>query len=334
MLVSMLIAALQSPSHLSFAGDTDIEPGRGRRIVFVAGDEEYRSEESLPLLARSMNQLGFECIVLFSQSQESGEIDPDESTFIPGLEYIRGAELLVLQLRFRELKDADMKYIVDYVEAGKPVVGIRTSTHAFNYTKNKESEYAHWSWSNKQWAGGFGKQILGETWVAHHGHHGEQATRGLANTELAKHPVLRNVGACFGPTDVYAIRELPDDAQVLLWGEVVAGMDEKDPALEGEKNEPMQPVAWLRQRKLSDEVTQRIFATTMGTAADWLDADLRRLFIQASLWCLGNEDEIPKEGFAAPLIGIYEPTNFGFGKGRLGYKPEDYRQGSPWAIED
>ncbi|MFT7517609.1 MAG: hypothetical protein ACI84O_001404 [Myxococcota bacterium] len=334
MLVLLLIAMLQSPSHLTFEGAADVEPGRGRRIVFVAGDEEYRSEESLPLLARSMNQLGFECIVLFSQNRETGEIDPDESTFIPGLEHIADAELLVLQLRFRELEDADMKYIVDYVEAGKPVMGIRTSTHAFNYKKNKESAYAHWSWSNKQWPGGFGKQVLGETWVAHHGHHGKQATRGLPNPEMSEHAVLRNVGPCFGPTDVYAIRELPEDAQVLLWGEVLVGMDEKDPALEGEKNDPMHPVAWLRQRKLSDDLTQRIFTTTMGTAADWLDADLRRLFIQASLWCLGNEEQIPEEGFAAALIGDYEPTSFGFGKGRLGYKPEDYRAGSPWAIED
>nr|MBC8371928.1 ThuA domain-containing protein [Planctomycetota bacterium] len=296
-------------------------------IVFVAGDEEYRSEEALPLLARSMNALGFECTVLFSQNPETGEIDPNESTYIPGLEKIIDADLLVLQLRFRELTDSDMKYVVDYVEAGKPLIGIRTSTHAFNYKKNKESKYAHWSWASAKWPGGFGKQILGETWVAHHGHHGKQATRGLV---ASKHAVANGVDVCFGTTDVYAINDLPDDATVILHGEVVAGMKVEDAAVAGAKNDPMHPVAWLRERVLDEKTTQRIFATTMGAAADWCDIDLRRLFINSTLWCLDNADAIPVNGFPAPLIGEYQPTNFGFDSARLGYKPNDYRNGSPW----
>ena len=99
-------------------------PGAGKHIVMVSGDEEYRSEEALPLMARSMNALGLECVVLFSQDSKTGKINPDEPTHIPGLEHIIGADLLVLQLRFRELTDEHMKFIVDHVEAGKPIVGI------------------------------------------------------------------------------------------------------------------------------------------------------------------------------------------------------------------
>jgi hypothetical protein len=329
-LLSLLLTTMQSPKWLTYPGDKSKAPGNGQRVVFVAGDEEYRSEEALPLLAKTMNSFGFECIVLFSQNKETGEIDPDERGYIPGLHHIADADLLVLQLRFRELPDSDMKYIVDYVEAGKPLIGIRTSTHAFNYSNDTESEYKHWTWTDKTWPGGFGKQILGETWVAHHGHHGKEATRGLV---ASKHIVTNGVGVCFGRTDVYSINELPEDATVILNGEVVAGMNPDDSKVEGSKNDPMHPVAWLRNRVVSESVTQRIFVTTMGSALDWIDEDLRRLFIQSALWCLRNESTIKVDGLKMPAVTEYAPTPFGFGGAKLGYKPEDYRNGSPWLTE-
>ena len=145
--------------------------------------------------------------------------------------------------------------------------------------------------------------------------------------------VLKGVGSCFGLTDVYTVGKLPDDATVLLHGEVVAGMDVEDIAVDGKKNDPMLPVAWLRERVVSEDVTQRIFATTMGAAVDWLDEDLHRLFFQASMWCLGDEDKIATTPFDGSVVGAFEPTMYGFGSGRLGYKPEDYRNGSPWLAE-
>ncbi|MCH2112179.1 MAG: ThuA domain-containing protein [Planctomycetes bacterium] len=323
---------LVQPKWLVYEGDHKKAPGLGRRVVLMAGDEEYRSEEAQPLLARSLNQLGFETVVLFSQDPETGLIDPDQSSHIPGTHLIDDAVLLVLQLRFRELPDAGMKHIVDFVEAGKPLVGIRTSTHAFRY-QNKDSEYAQWDWKSSQWKGGFGKQILGETWIAHHGHHGKEATRGLPHPDQAEHPVLRGVGPAFGRTDVYAAGKLPEDAVVLLQGEVVAGMKPEDPRLEGKKNNPMHPVGWVRERPLEGEQLQRILTITLGSAGDWSDSDLRRFFLNGSMWCLGEENIIPPSGFPAEMVGPWEPTPFGFGKGRLGYFPEDYRKGSPWAKE-
>ena len=91
-------------------------PGAGRHIVLVAGDEEYRSEEQLPQLAKILSlHHGFRCMVLFSQDPETGEIDPNEGGHIPGLEVLAEADMLVLFVRFRRLPDADMKHIVDYV---------------------------------------------------------------------------------------------------------------------------------------------------------------------------------------------------------------------------
>ena len=95
-------------------------PGQGKNIVLVAGDEEYRSEEVLPMLGKVLaTHHGFRCTVLFSTDREDGTIDPNEQTHIPGLENIAAADMLVLFLRFRELPDDDMKRIVDHLEAGK-----------------------------------------------------------------------------------------------------------------------------------------------------------------------------------------------------------------------
>ncbi|MDF1800013.1 MAG: ThuA domain-containing protein [Planctomycetota bacterium] len=333
----------QDARWLSYPGGEGV--GAGKRVVLVAGDEEYRSEEALPMLARLLSEHhGFECAVLFSQDPETGEINPDESTHIPGLELIDQADLLILQLRFRQLVDEDMAHVMDFVEAGKPLFGIRTSTHAFNYKGDSPSPFAKWTWTSKDPAGGFGREILGETWVAHHGHHGQEATRGLPHPDHADHPVLRGVDDVFGPTDVYAIRDLPADALTLLQGQVLAGMTPDSPPVEGAKNNPMHPVAWLRERPLASAAgagnegpnsgeagvaTQRIFATTMGAATDLESEDLRRLFLNAGLWCLRMEDRIPRGGLEASMLGRYEPTDFGFGSYRKGLWPADYRDGTP-----
>ena len=321
------------PRWLTYPGDDTVAPGNGRRVVLVSGDEEYRSEEGLPMLARLLSTHGYETVVLFSQDPESGEIDPENLSNIPGLHLIDDADVLVLQLRFRELPDEDMKYIVDHVDGGKPVIGLRTSTHAFFYRTNPDSPFAHWSWNAESSGGGFGRNVLGETWVNHHGHHGVEATRGLPHPGNEAHPMLRGVRDVFGPTDVYGIRSLPEDSTVLLDGSVRTGMNPEDPAVDGPKNDPMHPVAWTRERAMPDGTTQRIFTTTMGTAEDFSSHDLRRLFLQGVLWCNQQEDAIPTDGLNAEMIGVWDPTSFGFGSHQTGRRPEDYRHGSPWVNE-
>lgn len=317
---------------LTFPGSKDKAPGNGRRVVLVAGDEEYRSEEAMPLLGRILSQeLGFECIVLFSQDQD-GEVNPGNLSNIPGLHLIEDADLLVLFLRFRELPDEDMVYIVNHVNAGKPLMAYRTATHAFAYRNNPSSQYANWTWNSEDPPGGFGGHILGETWVAHHGHHGREATRGVVPPEMKDHPIVRGADDIFGPTDVYAIRELPDDSTVLVRGAVLEGMDPSDRPVTDDRNDPMMPLAWTRQRQMPDGSTQRIFVTTMGTAEDFSSPGLRRLSANAALWCTGQEEAIPAKGVKANLIGPWEPTPFGFDGHRKGnYTAEDFRNGSPWA---
>ncbi len=300
-------------------------PGHGKHVVLIAGDEEYRSEEALPMLGKILSEHhGFRCTVLFSLDEE-GFIDPDARGHIPGLAALDDADFMVIMTRFRRLPDRDMKPVVDYVERGKPLLGIRTATHAFAYEQDSESLYAHWNWNGGEpWPGGFGKQVLGETWVNHHGHHGQEATRGVIPEGVREHPILRGVGDVWGPTDVYGIRGLPDDAVVLLEGSVVAGMTPEAEPVDGPKNDPRMPVTWLRERTLADGTRQRIVASTIGAAVDLRSEDLRRVFVNSVYWGVGLEDAIPDES-NVDIVGVYEPTMFGFGGFVEGVRPEDHR---------
>jgi hypothetical protein len=308
----------------------DALPGRGRHVVLVAGDEEYRSEEALPMLAALLAvRHGFRCTVLFSQDALSGTLDPGARGRIPGLSALDDADLLVLFTRFRRLPDADMAHIVDHVESGRPLIGIRTATHAFDYEPGSTSPYAHWTWNSDVWPGGFGRQVLGETWVAHYGRHGEESTRGVISPTAAAHPILRGVGEVWGPTDVYTVRDLPPDALVLLEGEVLSGMASTDEPVADGRNAPRMPVAWLRERAIADGAgggqgarSQRVVCMTIGAAVDFEDADLRRLFVNACYWAVGLEARIPARTDVA-TVGAYRPSMYGFGKHRRGVRPGD-----------
>ncbi|MCS7237293.1 MAG: ThuA domain-containing protein [Thermoguttaceae bacterium] len=298
-------------------------PGAGKQIVLIAGDEEYRSEEYMPMLGQILAKWhGFTCTVLFSINPETGEIDPNCQTNIPGLDQLRSADLMIIGARFRELPDDQMQYIAEYVDSGKPIIGIRTATHAFAYTRNRQSRFAHYDWRSTVWPGGFGRQVLGETWVSHHGVHGRESTRGVIAPGMSQHPILRGVKDVWGPTDVYTVRDLPKDAQVLLYGQVLSGMNPDDPPVAGPKNDPMMPLAWIRFYPSASGKKARVFCTTMGSAVDFACEDLRRLVVNAAYWCLGMEDLIPERA-KVDYVTPYEPTPFGFGKFRPGKRPPD-----------
>lgn len=310
-LILALVLARATPQDarvLELAGGEG--PGAGRHVVLVAGDEEYRSEEALPMLAQVLAaRHGFRCTVSFAIDPQSGAIDPTASHSQAGLAALDTADLLVLFTRFREWPDEDMAHFARYVESGKPIVGIRTATHAFQYTRTLESPYACYDWRSEAWPGGFGRQVLGETWVSHHGAHGSQSTRGVLEPPQAAHPILRGVRDLWGPTDVYGIRELPADAVVLVRGQVLEGMTRDSKPVEGPQNSPMMPLVWLRERKLGGGVTQRIVCSTIGASVDLECEDLRRLLVNAVYWGLAMD--VPEKANAAPVTP-YAPTSFGF----------------------
>ncbi|MBL8729053.1 MAG: ThuA domain-containing protein [Planctomycetes bacterium] len=307
--------------------------GAGARVVFVTGDEEYRSEQGMPQLARILARLGCHCTVLFAIDPATGAIDPGVRDNIPGLEALDDADLMVLFTRFRDLPDAQMRHIVDYVQSGRPIVALRTATHAFAAAKH--TKYADWSWNGKQWDGGFGRQVLGETWIAHHGAHGSQSTRGVVAPGAEDHVILRGIapGAVWDPADVYAVGlPLPAGCEPVLLGEVLAGMtpdSEPAPATTDastgavqDLNAPRMPVAWTNTYRAPNGRAARVFATTLGSSQAFLQAGTRRLLVNACLWALGREAAITPD-LDVSLAGAFAPTPFGFGTHQKGVRPAD-----------
>jgi type 1 glutamine amidotransferase len=295
-------------------------PGKGKHIVLVSGDEEYRSEEALPQLGKILaRHHGFKCTVLFAIDPATGEINPNINNNIPGLEALKTADLMIIATRFRNLPEGQMKHIVDYVESGKPVIGMRTATHAFNGMKGTFAKYNNGS-KEKGYEGGFGKQILGEQWVSHHGGHKTQSTRGILAKDAAVHPILKGIkdGDIWGPTDVYGINlPLAERFKPLVMGQVLVGMKPDDKPLEGKKNDPMMPVAWIADGK------QRIFNTTMGSSTDLESEGTRRMLVNAVYWCVGLEKAIADKS-KADLVGEYKPLPYSFNGYKKGAKPTDH----------
>ncbi len=311
----------ESEQWVTYVGDEG--PGKGKKIVFISGDEEYRSEEALPMLAQILaKRHGFTSTVLFSIDSLTGEIDAMEQSNIPGLSNLETADLMVILTRFRELPPDQMRYIDAYLKAGKPVVGLRTATHAFHYSKHPDDPYAHYDFQSKEpgWEKGFGKLVLGETWVDHHGDHGKEGTRGANNDDAAGNPLLNGVEDIWVPTDVYTVGPL-EGANVLIYGHSTSGMT-ADAPINTEKE--ALPVAWTRNYTVPGGKEGKAFATTMGASVDLVNEDLRRLLVNACFWAVGLEQQIPDRADVS-LVSPYEPTMFGFDSFEKGKVPADYR---------
>jgi hypothetical protein len=282
--------------------------GRGKRVVLIAGDQEYRSEESIPALAQILAvRHGFHCTVLFTVNPQTGRPDPNTIDNIPGLEALRRADLLILFARWLELPDAQMKEIVDYTNSGRPVVALRTSTHPFNYQKHPESPYAKYSYNNKDFAGGYGRQVLGETWINHYGAHQKQSTRGVIVAGMERHPILRGVHDLWGESDVYEIRSLSGDSQPLVMGQVLESMD---PGSAPDPAKKLMPIAWIKTYTGESGKADRIFTTTMGHVMDFRNEGFRRMVVNACYWAMGLEKKISATA-SVEFAGPFEPHPIG-----------------------
>jgi len=297
-------------------------PGKGKHIVFVTGDEEYRSEDSMPQLAKILAvHHGFKCTVLFAINKETGEIDPETVDNIPGLGALKNADLMVMFFRFRELPDNKMKKIIDYTDAGKPIVALRTSTHAFRYKKNPQSPYAKYSFRDKTFEGGYGRQVLGETWISHYGRHKSESTRGLIAKGMKKHPIVKGIEDIWGPSDVYGIKTLTGDSKPIIMGQVLSGMNPTDKPNPEKK---LVPVAWTKSYTGKAGKPSRIFTTTMGHGGDLKSEGFRRLLANACYWAMKMEDKISAES-KVDIVGKYDPNPIGIGKHKKGLKPDDHK---------
>ena len=298
-------------------------PGQGKNVVLISGDEEYRSEEALPQLAKILaKHHGFTCTVLFAIGKD-GSIDPNRNDNIPGLEALRKADLMIIATRFRDLPDDQMKEIVDYVESGRPIIGMRTATHAFNIKDGNEIRPLL---VEQQ---GVGRRLRPPGAGRDLGQPPRQprlmrARAGSSRRARRSHPIVRGIkdGDIWGPTDVYGVRlPLPGDSKPLVLGQVVADMTPTGKPVEGKKNDPMMPVAWVKTFTGESGKPARVFTTTMGAATDLESPGVRRMLVNAVYWTLGLEDKISAESDVS-LVGEYKPRPFGFNGAAKGVKPE------------
>jgi hypothetical protein len=314
--------AVESP-WLTYQGGEGL--GAGKHIVFVTGDEEYRSEESMPAMARILaKHHGFRCTVLFAIDPKTGTIDPKIDDNIPGLEALKTADLMVVFTRFRHLPAEQMALFVDYVNSGRPVIGVRTATHAFSYDKFQSDPFSPWGWRgpSKDFHGGFGRQVLGETWIDHYGGYRSQGTLGVVVPEMQDHPILRGIDHLWAPSHAYKVTTLEGDSRPLVMGQPLMGLsplDKADPA------KPPVPIAWIKTFTGSARIAARVFTTTMGYGEDFKEEGVRRLFVNACYWCVGLEDKIPAKS-QVTQVGTYTPAKSDFGGYRRDIKPSDLAQ--------
>ncbi|MBN8246447.1 MAG: ThuA domain-containing protein [Verrucomicrobia bacterium] len=314
----------ENPQWLTYPGGDG--PGKGKHILLIAADQEYRSEQAMPMMAKILSvHHGFDCTVLFGVN-ERGEVDPTlpvypekgkEAEFrphhIPGLEHLGSADLVVFFTRLLTLPRFEMEHIVKYVDSGKPFIALRTANHGFRdplpYRIN--GQQVRW-----------GEEVLGGAFLNHHGQWLADSTRGILVGEQMSHPVLTGVTDIWGDSDVYRTyaegASLPAGCTALVWGQPLMGRRPEDPP--NEKLEPL-PVAWVKHWQTSGGKAARIFHCTMGSASDLKSAGLRRLILNAAYWGMGMEAAI-HPARSVELVGDYHPLASGFDYQRIGVIPK------------
>ena len=314
-----------SPLWLTYSGEPG--PGSGQHIILIAADQEYRSEYSMPMLARLLSRHhGFDCTVLFSLNPNN-DVDPtqkirwEDKTVthnIPGLEYLEKCDLLILFSRLISLPPEQLQHINNYLDSGKPIIGIRTANHGFiDFNYQKEGKKVD-----------FGESVLGGSFRNHHGHWQQDSTRGMIVAKNQDHPILSGVKEIWGTSDVYRTYEvgghLPAGCLPLVEGQPLLGR-KPDDAVNSELI-PL-PVAWVKTWTGNTGKTARVFHVTMGSAQDYQNEGLRRLTVNAAYWCLQKESAIKPQS-CMDLVGDYRPPDSGFAYQELKIiprKPSFYR---------
>ncbi|MFO0428740.1 MAG: hypothetical protein ACK526_19380 [Planctomyces sp.] len=302
--VAIFGSALQAAED---AGTLTFEPPDGVKcrgsVVLVAGDEEYRTEESMPMLAKILSRKhGFRSTVVFSMGPDGANyIDPNNQKGLRGLSALKDADLMIIGTRFRQPSEEQAAYVTDYLKSGKPIIGLRTSTHSFQGTQKFGDSLTY---------SDFGLKILGETWVSHHGQHKVQGARGLPEPGAGDHPILRSVSDVFAPSDVYGVIHLTSADTILMRGAVTASLAPTSPIVQSDINKPMQPLAWLHPYQYSASSAKgTAFCTTAGASVDFVSEDLRRMVINAALHLTGHE--VPAKA-DVEFVDPFYPSFYGF----------------------
>ena len=248
-------------------------------VVFVTGDHEYSGEVTLPVLARELEQrYALRTRVLCAHPDQNAEEN------IPGLEALADADLAVFYLRWRRLPDDQLAHIERYLKAGRPVVGFRTTSHAFNFPAGHPQ--ARWN--------AFGEFAFGAPpgWGNGHTHYGHEASTDVCIAVGAEqHPILTGVAREFHVRSwlYHVLPKYPlPGATRLLMGRAVS------PNKPAEDN----PVAWTHRTAEGG----RAFFTTLGHPEDFGVEAFQRLVVNGFHWALGRE--VPQAWAGRMTIGV------------------------------
>lgn len=262
------IASTDLTGRPAFAFAPETRP----RAVFVIGDDEYKTETTLPAFAtRELEPRGIRCTFVIA--------DPKDKHNFKGSEALADADLLVVSARRRAPTTAQMAAIRKYVASGNPVIGIRTASHAFD-TRGKAPE-GHAEWTT------FDADVLGGHYTGHHGN--ELRPKVTLAKGAQGHPVLQGVSLPIeGQGSLYLTSPLAASARALLIGEVSGKAPE--------------PVAWVN-------VTERgrVFYTSLGHPGDFEIPSFRRMLRNATFWAL--DQPIPSDDAAKPNAARPRPDS-------------------------
>ena len=316
-LASLLGTAPIHASSITYEGGSG--PGQGKHIVFLASDHEYRPRKPVRRSPASSRNISASPARSSSAWMRDGFIEAGSSR-VSGLEALEKADLFVISARFLNLPDDQMAHIVAYLDRGGPVVGMRTSSHAFKIPAG--SKYAKYDFKSKaaDYENGFGHQILGNTWVGHYGTNHKQGTRITTVPEQRGHVVLTGVGetafchagAYVGKAGLPTSRSSPPPSRSCRW----------IPARSRTPRSRRCPPRGRATTRRRTAPKHRVFHTTQGASEDILDDNYRRLVINGILWAAGMEKEI-KADLDISFVGPYRPGTFSFGGYARQVKPSD-----------
>lgn len=260
------------------AQSTDAKKNKKPLIVFVTGDHEYSSEATMPAIAAALEKdYGFRTKVLKAYPDHNAEEN------IPGLEALKEADMAVFFLRWRRLPADQVQLIEDFLKTKKPMVGFRTTTHAFNYPKGhpleKWNAFGAFAFNTPPGWGGVDK----------HTHYGHESSTDVSMIDaVADDPILQGVGKTFHVRS-WLYQVLPNfpnnGSKALMMGHSVNPNTSK--AYDN-------PVAWTGINSYG----AKIFFTTMGHPEDFDQEPFQHLVINAIHWAAGKK--IPKK-WAGPL---------------------------------
>jgi type 1 glutamine amidotransferase len=233
-----------------------------KKIALVIGEPEYSSHLSMPRIAEELTRRHGYKVTLCVTS-----IVPDEHDFalseFSHLEALADADLMVIYTRFRVLPDRQMDMIKGYLDSGRPVAGLRTSTHSFHFPAGSK-------WHS--WNVGFGRDVFGTPFINHHGH---SSRTGVSVVETAKqHPILQGVEEAFQVRSwLYHVLPLSKPCEQLLWGRPI------EPECKPQEN----PVAWTTTHNHA-----KVFFTTLGHPADFEVPSFRSLVVNGIRWAIDD----------------------------------------------